>query len=69
MRPRICRKTLPVKVTFGQLEEEVPSVPNEAPAGLEQPLLETREGPALNGDGQDLPTQQIAEVVGDDPEQ
>jgi hypothetical protein len=44
-------------------------MPDEAPAGLEQPPLETREGPALDGDGQDEPTQQSAEVVGDDPEQ
>ena len=44
-------------------------MPNEVPAGLEQPLLETREGPALNGGGQDEPTEQIAEVLGDDPEQ
>ena len=63
--PEDLLKEAPRQVTFGQLEDEVPSVPNEAPAGLEQPLLETREGPALNGDGQDLPTQQIAEVVGD----
>jgi len=62
-------KEAPGQVTFGQLEDEVSSVPNEAPAGLEQPLLETREGPALNGDGQDEPTQQIAEVVGDHPEE
>src|SRR5258707_11050949 len=67
--PEDLPKEAPGQVTFGQLEDEVPSVPNEAPAGLEQPLLETREGPALNGDGQDEPTQQIAEVVGDDPEQ
>lgn len=39
------------------------------PPVFEQPLLETRGGPALDGDGQDEPTQQIAEVVGDDPEQ
>jgi hypothetical protein len=69
MRWRIRRKRLPVKAALGQLEHEVPSMPDEAPAGLEQPLLETREGPALDGDGQDEPTQQIAEVVGDDPEQ
>ena len=56
-------------MTFGELEDEVPSVPNEAPAGLEQPLLETRKGPAPNGDGQDEPAQQIAEVVGDHPEE
>ena len=43
------------QVAFCQLEHEVSSVPNEAPAGLEQPLLETREGPALDGDGQNQP--------------
>ena len=44
-------------------------MPDEAAARLEQPLLETREGPAVDGDGQDQPAQQIAEVVGDHPEQ
>jgi hypothetical protein len=44
-------------------------MPDEAAAGLEQPLLETREGPALDGDGQNQPAQQIAEVVGDHPEE
>jgi hypothetical protein len=67
--PENLSKEAPGQVTFGQLEDEVPSVPNEAPAGLGQPLLETREGPVVNGNGQDEPTQQIAEVVGDDPEQ
>lgn len=41
---------------------------DEASAGLEDPLLETREGPTLDSDGQDEPTEQIAEVVGDDAE-
>src|SRR5713101_6122578 len=31
------------QVALRQLQDEVPRVPNEAPAGLEQPLLETRE--------------------------
>ena len=44
-------------------------MPDEAPASLEQPLLETREGPALNGGRQDEPTEQIADVVGYDPEE
>ena len=34
------------QVAFGQLEDEVPSMPDEASAGHEQPLLETRQGPA-----------------------
>jgi hypothetical protein len=55
-------KEAPCQVALGQLEHEAPSMPDEAP-GLEQPLLETREGPALYGDGQDELTQQIAEVL------
>jgi hypothetical protein len=62
-------KEAPCQVALGRLEHELPSIPDEAPAGLEQPLLEPREGPALDGDGQEEPTQQIAEVVGDGPEQ
>src|SRR5713101_5706204 len=57
------------QVALGQLEDEVPSVPNEAPAGLEQALLQARQRPALDGKRQDQPTQEIAEVVGDDAEQ
>jgi hypothetical protein len=44
-------------------------MPDEPPTRLKQPLLETRERPALDGDGQDEPTQQIAEVIGGDAEQ
>src|SRR5262245_14084948 len=44
-------------------------MPDQAPAGLEEPLLEARQRPTLNGGGQDEPTQEIAEVVGDDPEE
>src|SRR5437867_6991507 len=57
------------QVALRQLQDEVPRMSNEAPAGLEHPLLETREGPALDGHGQDEPAQPIAEVVRDDPEQ
>ena len=31
------------QVAFGQLQDEVPGVPNEAAAGLEQPLLQARQ--------------------------
>lgn len=44
-------------------------MPDEASARLEKPLLKTREGPALNGNGQDEPTPPMAKVVGDDAEQ
>ena len=42
---------------------------DEATAGLEQPLLEAREGPALDGERQDQSAQQIAEIVGDDTQE
>ncbi len=37
---------------------------DEAPAGLEEPLLETRHRPVLSGEGQDQSAQEIAEIVG-----
>ena len=52
-----------------QLQDEVPGVTNEATTGLEQPLLEPRQRPALDGERQDQPAQEIAEIVGDDPEE
>ena len=44
-------------------------MPNEAATGLEEPLLETRQGPTLDGQGQGQSAQEVAEVVGDDPEE
>ena len=38
------------QVAFGQLEDTVPRMPDEAPAGLESPLLEAGQGPALDGE-------------------
>jgi hypothetical protein len=32
------------QVAFRKLEDEVPGMPDEAPAGLEQPLLKTFSG-------------------------
>jgi len=40
-------KEAPGQVTFGQLEDEVPSMPDEPPTGLDESLLEARQGPAL----------------------
>jgi hypothetical protein len=34
-------------------------MPDEAPAGLEEPLLQARERPALDGERQDEPAQEI----------
>ncbi len=53
-------------MAFGQLQDEVSGMSDEAPAGIEQPLLETRQGPALDGRGQDEPSQKIADVIRDD---
>ena len=49
-----------------QLQDEVAGMADEPPAGLEQPLLQARQRPALDGERQDQPTQEIAEVTGDD---
>src|SRR5438093_1298493 len=46
-------KEVPRQVAFGKLPGEVPGMPDEASARPEQPLLEAREGPALDGDRQD----------------
>ncbi len=58
MRWRICRKKLQVKF-FGRLEDEVPRVPEEAPAALEQSLfvhVRTKEpGPFRSTSRRDAP--------------
>ena len=54
-------------MVFGQLAYEVPGILDEAPAGRDEPLLETRQGPALDGERQDKPAQEMAESVGHDP--
>lgn len=51
------------QVAFGQLKDEVPGMPDEAPAGLEEPRLEARQGPALDGERQDKPAQERAENI------
>ena len=39
------------QVAFGQLQDE-PGVPDQAPAGLEESVLEARQRPALDGPGE-----------------
>lgn len=39
-------------------------MPNETSTGLEEPLLETREGPALDGNGQELANRPPARLEG-----
>ena len=43
----------PCQVAFSQLKDEVPRMPDEAATSLEEPLLETRQRPALDGERQD----------------
>jgi len=61
-------KERPGQVTFGELQREVPRVPDQPPARLEEPLLDAPERPVLDG-GRHQPTEQVAEVIGDDAEQ
>ena len=56
----------PRQVPPSQLQDEVPSMPGDTPSGLADALLETRDGPTLDGDRPDEPPQQVAGVVGDD---
>jgi hypothetical protein len=50
-------------VDFGQREDKVPGMPDRATAGLEQPLLQARQRPTLNGKEESEPTQEGAEIV------
>ena len=52
------------QVAFGQLGDNVPCMQDETPAGRESPLLEARQGPSLDGESQDKPAQESAEMVG-----
>ncbi|HEV2054093.1 MAG TPA: hypothetical protein VGV06_02845 [Methylomirabilota bacterium] len=67
--PEDLLKQAPRQVAFGQLEHEVPSMPDEAPAGLEQPLLKVRQRRTSNRKGESEPTQEVADIIGDDPEE
>ena len=69
MRPENLPKESRRQVALRQLQDEVAGMADEPPAGLEQPLLQARQRPALDGERQDQPTQEIAEVVGDNPEE
>ncbi len=53
--PEDLPKEGPRQMALGKLQDEVPDMPDEAPTGLEHPLLQARQGPALNGTGQDQP--------------
>jgi len=68
MRWRIAEER-PGQVPFGELQREIPRVPDQPPTRLEESLLEARGETILDGDEQHQPAQEIAEVVGDHPEQ
>ena len=67
--PDDLRKQALSQLAFGQLQDEVPGMSDEASAGLEQPLLQACERPALDGERQDEPAQEITQVVGDNPKE
>jgi hypothetical protein len=56
------------QVALSHLQDEVPRMPDEAPAGLEQPLPQTRQRPTLIGEGQSKWAQEVAEIADDEPE-
>ena len=60
--PENLPKDAPRQVALGQLEDEVPAMPDQAAADLEQPL-QACQRPVLDGQGQDQPAQEIAEIV------
>ncbi len=41
--PEDLPKEAPRQMPFGKLQDEVPGMSDEPPAGLEEPLLETRQ--------------------------
>jgi hypothetical protein len=47
--PENLAKEGPCQVTFGKLQREVPGMPDQPSAGLEQPMLKARERPVLDG--------------------
>jgi hypothetical protein len=51
------------QVAFGQLEDEVPRMPDQAAAGLEQPLLQARQRPSLNGKGERASSDSTSAVI------
>jgi hypothetical protein len=62
-------KQVPCQGALGELEHEIPGMSNQAPACLEQPLLQARQRPILDGEGQGKPAQEIAKIVRDDAQE
>jgi hypothetical protein len=51
------------QVALGELQDDVPGVPNEAATGLEQALLQARRRPTLDGKGQHDSAQEMGKPV------
>jgi hypothetical protein len=67
--PENLSEEAPCQLALGHLEDEVSGMSIQAPAGLEEPLLQARQEPALDGSEQDQPAHEVAEIVADDPQQ
>ena len=52
------------QVAFSESQGEVPGMSDEPRAGLEEPLLKARQGPALDGDGQDKGADRSGRLIG-----
>jgi len=61
--PENLPEEAPCQVAFGQLQDEVPSMPDQATTGLDDPPLEAHRGPALDDSRQDEPAQEMGESV------
>jgi hypothetical protein len=57
--PENLLKEGPGQVALGELQGEVPGVPDQPPARLEEPLRQTRERPVLDRHRQHEPTEQV----------
>ena len=55
--PEDLPKEAPRQVALSELEPEGPAHADQPPAGLEELLLEARQGPALDGERQADPAQ------------
>ena len=64
--PQHVAEQPPGQMTFRQEEPVVPCVLHQPASGFHQPLLETRERPALDSRRQDQSAPQVAQVVGQD---
>jgi hypothetical protein len=62
MRARICPNRRAVKWLSASCRTKCRACRDQAPTGLEQPPLQARQRPTLNGKGESEPTQEVAEI-------